>query len=122
MIRRPPRSTLFPYTTLFRSVRNPGGDFTGHGAARMDAKKALKVPLAVIARQAPSLHGEGPSQGVGESCFHVISHADRVSRAEARGGIVSCIQENTLSSRVRGKVPGQPSRSAGHSQPSHDRV
>src|SRR6202522_4544545 len=24
MIRRPPRSTLFPYTTLFRSVRLPG--------------------------------------------------------------------------------------------------
>src|SRR2546426_6452206 len=24
MIRRPPRSTLFPYTTLFRSVRKPG--------------------------------------------------------------------------------------------------
>src|SRR2546427_7931485 len=24
MIRRPPRSTLFPYTTLFRSVRQPG--------------------------------------------------------------------------------------------------
>src|SRR5258708_31270759 len=32
MIRRPPRSTLFPYTTLFRSRRHvvePGG---GHGA------------------------------------------------------------------------------------------
>src|SRR6266508_6469026 len=25
MIRRPPRSTLFPYTTLFRSPRRPGG-------------------------------------------------------------------------------------------------
>src|SRR2546430_10773847 len=25
MIRRPPRSTLFPYTTLFRSVLAPGG-------------------------------------------------------------------------------------------------
>src|SRR5256886_13961763 len=24
MIRRPPRSTLFPYTTLFRSIGNPG--------------------------------------------------------------------------------------------------
>src|SRR2546428_4043404 len=24
MIRRPPRSTLFPYTTLFRSYREPG--------------------------------------------------------------------------------------------------
>src|SRR3712207_7801330 len=34
MIRRPPRSTLFPYTTLFRSVkqrRSPGvTDATGH--------------------------------------------------------------------------------------------
>src|SRR3712207_4997510 len=26
MIRRPPRSTLFPYTTLFRSDTNAGGD------------------------------------------------------------------------------------------------
>src|SRR2546429_3998072 len=25
MIRRPPRSTLFPYTTLFRSRTHPGG-------------------------------------------------------------------------------------------------
>src|SRR3982750_3733383 len=25
MIRRPPRSTLFPYTTLFRSLRRPDG-------------------------------------------------------------------------------------------------
>src|SRR3712207_9068010 len=29
MIRRPPRSTLFPYTTLFRSLPLVGG---GHGA------------------------------------------------------------------------------------------
>src|SRR3712207_8061985 len=27
MIRRPPRSTLFPYTTLFRSVTSPIGVF-----------------------------------------------------------------------------------------------
>src|SRR4030066_1854766 len=26
MIRRPPRSTLFPYTTLFRSAQDAGGD------------------------------------------------------------------------------------------------
>src|SRR3712207_8239537 len=26
MIRRPPRSTLFPYTTLFRSPGSPGGE------------------------------------------------------------------------------------------------
>src|SRR5436309_5236109 len=27
MIRRPPRSTLFPYTTLFRSARHCGADW-----------------------------------------------------------------------------------------------
>src|SRR3712207_7774200 len=31
MIRRPPRSTLFPYTTLFRSPTVPE-DHSGHGA------------------------------------------------------------------------------------------
>src|SRR3712207_8207459 len=29
MIRRPPRSTLFPYTTLFRSPRRPGAGAAG---------------------------------------------------------------------------------------------
>src|SRR5258708_24303426 len=35
MIRRPPRSTLFPYTTLFRSHRTIGGEYecqSGHDA------------------------------------------------------------------------------------------
>src|SRR5258707_9906559 len=32
MIRRPPRSTLFPYTTLFRSVR--GAERADHGDQR----------------------------------------------------------------------------------------
>src|SRR2546430_12630888 len=31
MIRRPPRSTLFPYTTLFRSIGREGGG-SGHAA------------------------------------------------------------------------------------------
>src|SRR5256885_14724661 len=30
MIRRPPRSTLFPYTTLFRSSAIAGGDYRSH--------------------------------------------------------------------------------------------
>src|SRR2546425_6078681 len=30
MIRRPPRSTLFPYTTLFRSRRGPVGSLKDH--------------------------------------------------------------------------------------------
>src|SRR3989442_839887 len=51
MIRRPPRSTLFPYTTLFRSVRRAvdhraggvleGGDLEGPRAAQMGAVPAV---------------------------------------------------------------------------------
>src|SRR4051795_13777841 len=34
MIRRPPRSTLFPYTTLFRSLWRPLGKRWRHGEQR----------------------------------------------------------------------------------------
>src|SRR5256886_14585757 len=34
MIRRPPRSTLFPYTTLFRSRRRSGDEVLGGGFLR----------------------------------------------------------------------------------------
>src|SRR2546430_15856481 len=34
MIRRPPRSTLFPYTTLFRSPDRPAGPARRNAAAR----------------------------------------------------------------------------------------
>src|SRR5256885_7220004 len=61
MIRRPPRSTLFPYTTLFRSRTEPDGAggtrFTFHlefssrvpGLARL-----IKWPLAPINRRGRS--------------------------------------------------------------------
>src|SRR3989449_10042728 len=34
MIRRPPRSTLFPYTTLFRSLSRAGGALGQRGSRR----------------------------------------------------------------------------------------
>src|SRR5687768_17902904 len=42
MIRRPPRSTLFPYTTLFRSPARAGAERRG---GRADAGSAGGVPL-----------------------------------------------------------------------------
>src|SRR3712207_9435282 len=42
MIRRPPRSTLFPYTTLFRSDTVKGSDYLGDQDA-----------IEVMAREAP---------------------------------------------------------------------
>src|SRR2546422_7850592 len=48
MIRRPPRSTLFPYTTLFRSVREDGD-------VRRD-QRALGERGVVRRRERPSDH------------------------------------------------------------------
>src|SRR2546427_8741130 len=51
MIRRPPRSTLFPYTTLFRSPRGSGrrGAMPGPGRPR---------PRATTARRGGGSRGE----------------------------------------------------------------
>src|SRR3712207_7214028 len=48
MIRRPPRSTLFPYTTLFRSVF---AEFAGGSSAKAIAKR-------LNAEGVPGLRGE----------------------------------------------------------------
>src|SRR5260370_24004308 len=44
MIRRPPRSTLFPYTTLFRS----GPAVAARGRARRPSELALHRPLPAV--------------------------------------------------------------------------
>src|SRR2546422_7547567 len=55
MIRRPPRSTLFPYTTLFRS--HHGRDRAHHGARpRARAAAARRVLLRELRRR---LRGQG---------------------------------------------------------------
>src|SRR2546430_12723088 len=59
MIRRPPRSTLFPYTTLFRSPAGAAHDRPAGGlqavaaAVGKDPKRALRRPRAV-GRRAPA--------------------------------------------------------------------
>src|SRR3712207_8401702 len=58
MIRRPPRSTLFPYTTLFRSAGDQGGRRPGHSAdqplqrAAEGAAAADRAGLAGVGRSA----------------------------------------------------------------------
>src|SRR3989441_13068377 len=44
MIRRPPRSTLFPYTTLFRSAEAPRVEFTRHALQRLRVR-GVPIPL-----------------------------------------------------------------------------
>src|SRR3712207_6913077 len=67
MIRRPPRSTLFPYTTLFRSV-----DVLGDGASLRgrlsEARPGDRDPLAL--EDAPRLVLEEAHGGAGRSEEH----------------------------------------------------
>src|SRR3712207_7506672 len=59
MIRRPPRSTLFPYTTLFRSV--PGRAEGCPGGARADywvAGPPCSVPLSCLRNSWQRLRSE----------------------------------------------------------------
>src|SRR3712207_7594061 len=79
MIRRPPRSTLFPYTTLFRSVeadpvaagRAVGGDLarvgpeTGGGVLGRDAalhREAALVDAALAQPEVAELRASGDEQ------------------------------------------------------------
>src|SRR3989442_2630698 len=50
MIRRPPRSTLFPYTTLFRS---PLSQLRVHSGASLDLRRDRKAPRRPSADREP---------------------------------------------------------------------
>src|SRR2546422_2123197 len=61
MIRRPPRSTLFPYTTLFRShpERCPESDGDAVGVLRLGARR-----LCTDESERPAVHHRRAAQGV----------------------------------------------------------
>src|SRR3712207_8940111 len=61
MIRRPPRSTLFPYTTLFRSRKHEGAPARGGQEARRPEAEIDDL-AAAEGRQPAELHGEDHDQ------------------------------------------------------------
>src|SRR5256885_8456565 len=70
MIRRPPRSTLFPYTTLFRSLRvSRRGLFVGDVSGRRRAVRAHRSTCEAL---------DAPGQGF-RSMTVAASIADRKS-------------------------------------------
>src|SRR3712207_8042135 len=59
MIRRPPRSTLFPYTTLFRSQQRLGPLDPARHQVRV---RRLPVGLFELAREVRGGHQRGPRE------------------------------------------------------------
>src|SRR2546425_8070391 len=76
MIRRPPRSTLFPYTTLFRSLRHRSGEdriVPPGGLARRSACRRCRT------RAAPRFRCEKPQN---EEHSHTGLDAAETDRSE----------------------------------------
>src|SRR6266511_131706 len=101
MIRRPPRSTLFPYTTLFRS-RPVGGDHLleagGHGAYGLVPGDPLEAPLPLRAHALQGVEDAvravdafevavdlGAEEAPGEAVLRVAAQADRASSLHGHG-------------------------------------
>src|SRR5947207_7215823 len=75
MIRRPPRSTLFPYTTLFRSVRG-AQDRKGHFGSVDDGGEALVMAFAGLAEEHALNAATGDRKSTRLNSSHtVISYA-----------------------------------------------
>src|SRR2546425_6806345 len=64
MIRRPPRSTLFPYTTLFRSARSACTSARGLSLPRLVCYPACAdpTPVAVVSCGVPARSEEHTSE------------------------------------------------------------
>src|SRR3712207_6914376 len=84
MIRRPPRSTLFPYTTLFRSVLADVHD--------LHALRRAAVPV-------DAAHADALDHPVGRDQHEVLMLADDQRRGEAAARLRSEEHTSELQSR-----------------------
>jgi len=74
MIRRPPRSTLFPYTTLFRSLDRPGDPTTDVTIRWPDEDNREEVRLGTIV-----ITGLEPDEACDVSIFDPANLAEGIA-------------------------------------------
>src|SRR3989440_5035972 len=85
MIRRPPRSTLFPYTTLFRSVElGAGHDPRPH---RLERIAVLGTPQRAIVRL-PGTFAHIVTDGPAEHVIQCIRSEEHTSELQSRSDLV----------------------------------
>src|SRR3712207_8204068 len=78
MIRRPPRSTLFPYTTLFRSVERYNRDIQAVLVNPEVAAKLEALGFVVPPANTPEAFADDIRRGI-ESWRPIVQAADRKS-------------------------------------------
>src|SRR2546427_5485128 len=81
MIRRPPRSTLFPYTTLFRSSSSRPRSGVGHGNAEQSVQRGQDRlgtgdVLAILVRAA------------GQLAAHALRSEEHTSELQSQSNLV----------------------------------
>src|SRR3712207_8518179 len=76
MIRRPPRSTLFPYTTLFRSVARHGDSLVVRTRATHARVRPCRAP------KGPGGTAPGPRAEVHPRRHHLTAPAPGAARSE----------------------------------------
>src|ERR1035441_11114947 len=97
MIRRPPRSTLFPYTTLFRS--QSGGPDQGSGPAESAGEHLAVSQLGTQ----DALHHRAVTRGCGDArVYHHVSRLDRALRTAQSAGLDAIL----FTSRVHARKIG----------------
>src|SRR3712207_7875471 len=90
MIRRPPRSTLFPYTTLFRSSPRPPHILRGPRPSLpvLFARRRSRTPCASGGRRPRSCDSKGRSQGTRARPSATSRSEEHTSELQSRQYIV----------------------------------
>src|SRR2546430_10209865 len=100
MIRRPPRSTLFPYTTLFRSVPALVAQVVDRAAVGVEARE--------VGAQAPGQERRGDQEVL------VVRSEEHTSELQSQSNLVCRLllaKKNTLA-RHPARIAGTPARAA----------
>src|SRR3712207_8663949 len=84
MIRRPPRSTLFPYTTLFRSVSN----LVGNAVKFTAAGGRVSLTYAVVGGELRVSVADTGSGIAAEQLPHVFRSEEHTSELQSRQYLV----------------------------------
>src|SRR3989449_3103625 len=90
MIRRPPRSTLFPYTTLFRSHLKALIDSGAYGPLRSyDPMISPLLWTTMVTGVGPDVHGVADFQAIDEATRRRVPITSRFRRVKALWNILS---------------------------------